>query len=61
MRNYTQVAIVSLLIIAVLYLISSFIAWEFNPNEWNIAGRFLLAMFSLLSVGALIAIKEESE
>lgn len=30
------------------YLLSAFVAWEFNPGEWSESGRFFTAMLGLL-------------
>lgn len=49
MKKLARCAIAGLLPYLVLYLFGAFIAWDFQPGDWPVEGRFFLAMSALLS------------
>lgn len=44
-----------------IYLLGSFIAWEFNPKQWDHLGRFVAAMIVFVGSGVLIAYNEDKK
>jgi hypothetical protein len=42
-----------------VYLVGSFIAWDMNPGNWSIDGRFTVALFGLVYAGIAAAISSE--
>lgn len=47
--------------IAILYLLNSLCFWNFNPGDWHIAGRIILAAAIFGIIYRLLNPKEEEE
>jgi len=57
--NLKRFILVTIGLIAILYLIASFIAWEFNPEKWSVFGRFI-AGWAFLTAIAFAGILEDN-
>ena len=55
MKNFIKGLIVFILINICVYLIGSFLAWDFNVNNWwfikDIFGRFIMLIIEIIMVG----------
>jgi hypothetical protein len=43
-KSYTKYVI----IVISMYLLGSFVAWDFNPGNWDQFGRYMIAMLSIM-------------
>lgn len=48
--------ILAFLAVLTVYLCFSFIAWEFNPQHWDIVGRFAFVVLGGISGGVAFTI-----
>lgn len=60
MKKIMLIAIILLLIGLAVYLLTSFVLWDFNPRTWCFGARFTAAaLFSILSFVVAAAILTE--
>lgn len=52
-------SILTILVCIGIYLLGSFIVWDFNPKKWNDEGRGVAAFMALMFSGILIVSNEE--
>lgn len=45
--------------LALIYLLASFILWEWNPEQWGLGGRYLAAVFGFAFGGTVFVAQKE--